>query len=37
VYNRLAVNVAFVCGNGFQIGDIFIRRRVLGYMQKEVG
>lgn len=33
VYNRLAVLVSGACSQGFQIGDMFIRRRVLGYMQ----
>lgn len=34
IYNRLAVQAAGACAQGFQIGDIFIRRRTLGYMQE---
>lgn len=33
VYNRLAFNVSGACAQGFQIGDIFFRRQILGYMQ----
>lgn len=35
VFNRLAINLSGLSGIGFQIGDIYIRRRVLGYMQPE--
>lgn len=34
VYNRLAINVTGRSSIGFQIGDMFIRERVLGYMQE---
>jgi hypothetical protein len=34
VYNRLAVQVTGVSALGFQLGDIYIRARVLGYMQQ---
>ena len=33
IYNRLAIRVAGASGQGFKIGDLFIRRRILGYMQ----
>lgn len=35
VYNRMAVNLSGSAGTGFQIGDIYIRRRTLGYKQPE--
>lgn len=33
IYNRLAIRVSGASGQGFKIGDLFIRRRILGYMQ----
>lgn len=33
VYRRMAVYVSGPCAQGFQIGDIFLRRRVLDYIQ----
>ena len=33
VYNRLSIRVSGASGQGFKIGDIFIRQRALGYMQ----
>ena len=34
VYNRLAINYNGQSGPGFKIGDTFIRRRTLGYIQE---
>lgn len=36
VFNRMGVNISGPSGQGFQIGDIFIRRRTLGYLQPSV-
>jgi hypothetical protein len=33
VYNRMAIQVTGACVAGFQIGDIYVRERILGYMQ----
>jgi hypothetical protein len=33
VYNRLSIKASGPSCIGFRIGDMFIRRRVLGYMQ----
>jgi len=33
VFNRLALRITGASGQGFQIGDIYGRARVLGYMQ----
>lgn len=33
VFNRLAIRATGACSQGFQIGDMFIRRRELGYLQ----
>ena len=33
VYNRLALSITGPCAQGFRIGDFYLRRRVLGYLQ----
>lgn len=33
VYNRMAIEVTGVSSAGFQIGDVYVRQRILGYMQ----
>lgn len=34
IYNRLAIQVSGLSTIGFKIGDVFIRRRILDYMQE---